>query len=80
MKDHGRSMSNMHVFWGGLKEFADGSLGSRTALFHEPYVQAEGEDSTSGVRTIEKAVLTGMAVSADQAGLQVRFSCSIFLT
>lgn len=25
------------LFWGGVKEFADGSLGSCTALMHQPY-------------------------------------------
>ncbi len=26
------------LLWGGVKEFYDGSLGSRTALMHEPYI------------------------------------------
>ncbi|GAX75631.1 hypothetical protein CEUSTIGMA_g3075.t1 [Chlamydomonas eustigma] len=29
------------LFWGGVKEFADGSLGSCTALMHEPYLGDE---------------------------------------
>ncbi|GIL61849.1 hypothetical protein Vafri_16260, partial [Volvox africanus] len=39
----GRAHPGGRLFWGGLKEFADGSLGSRTALMWEPY-----SDSDSG--------------------------------
>lgn len=45
----------------------DGSLGSRTALFHEPYADAPG---TSGTRTIETPRLRELVVAADKAGLQ----------
>lgn len=51
------------------KEFADGSLGSSTALFREPYL---GESPpTLGVRNIPTEELEGMVAAADLAGLQV---------
>lgn len=34
---HGTRHSSGKLLWGGVKEFADGSLGSRTALMHAPY-------------------------------------------
>ena len=46
---------------------ADGSLGSRTALFHAPYADAA---DTSGTRTIETARLRELVAAADAAGLQ----------
>ena len=56
---------------GGLKGFADGSLGSTTALFFEPYLDAP---STSGIPSDEMfpegAMLEGVR-GADRAGLQV---------
>ncbi|GIM11474.1 hypothetical protein Vretimale_14968 [Volvox reticuliferus] len=39
---HGRAHPGGRLFWGGLKEFADGSLGSRTALMWEPYSDSGG--------------------------------------
>lgn len=65
---HGTSEATGYLFWGGLKEFADGSLGSSTALFHEPYVGSEGQE---GVRNIATAKLQKLVQDADQAGLQV---------
>ncbi|KAL4419238.1 hypothetical protein ABPG77_001176 [Micractinium sp. CCAP 211/92] len=56
------------LFWGGVKEFADGSLGSRTALFHQPYADQPG---SSGTRTIELDTLRQLVADADGAGLQV---------
>jgi predicted amidohydrolase YtcJ len=47
---------------------ADGSLGSRTALFHEPYADQPG---SSGTRTIEAHRLRQLVTAADAAGLQV---------
>ena len=36
----GTSHLSGRLFWGGVKDFVDGSLGSRTALFHDPYAGA----------------------------------------
>jgi predicted amidohydrolase YtcJ len=34
------------LVWGGIKVFADGSLGGHTAAMHEPYADAPGETGT----------------------------------
>ena len=53
---------------GGVKGFVDGSLGSTTALFFEPYL----DDSTSsGLLTTPLDSLAHWIGSADSAGLQV---------
>lgn len=56
------------VRWGGLKGLADGSLGARTALFHEEYADQPG---WSGVRILSVEELTAFTSGADKAGLQV---------
>ncbi len=54
--------------WGGLKGFVDGSLGSTTAWFAEPYAD---EPRTSGL-TITDTIALGISVAeADAAGLHV---------
>lgn len=54
--------------WGGVKGLADGSLGSRTALFWEPYTDAPGQH---GVRVINLEDLRRFVLGADKAGLHV---------
>lgn len=59
----------LHI--GGVKGFADGSLGSTTALFFQPYLDAP---STSGITSAELAHPEQMAKNiegADAAGLQI---------
>jgi len=56
------------VRWGGLKALADGSLGSRTALFHRPYDDAP---NTSGLRVTSLENLREWITQADRNGLQV---------
>lgn len=56
------------LFWGGVKDFADGSLGSRTALFHAPYADAP---AAAGARAIELPRLRQLVAEADAVGLQV---------
>ena len=56
------------VRWGGVKALADGSLGSRTALFKQDYTDAPGQH---GVRTISKEDLQRWLPAADKAGLHV---------
>lgn len=56
---------------GGLKGFADGSLGSTTALFFEPYLD---DPKTSGLPSdelIPESRMLERIVSADSAGLQL---------
>ncbi len=54
--------------WGGLKGFMDGSLGSTTAAFYEPYLDAPG---MRGFLTTDSASRRREILSADSAGLQV---------
>lgn len=52
----------------GVKGFVDGSLGSTTALFEEPYADARG---TSGLFVTPEDSLRAWIGAADSAGLQV---------
>ena len=54
--------------WGGLKGFVDGSLGSTTAWFYEPYDDAP---ETSGLMVTDTAALRARIIAADSAGLHV---------
>ena len=56
------------VRWGGVKGLADGSLGSRTALFYAPYSDAP---NWSGVRILPLDELRDLVDGADRAGLQI---------
>jgi len=53
---------------GGLKLFADGALGPRTAAMIEPY---EGEPDNYGITIVDKEDMTDMARRASVAGLQM---------
>jgi hypothetical protein len=53
---------------GGLKGFADGSLGSHTASMLEPFSDAQGG---TGLVVTSEADLYARAIGADAAGLQV---------
>ena len=56
---------------GGLKGFSDGSLGSTTALFYEPY---RDDPSTSGIAGDEmypEGAMLNRVREADRAGLQI---------
>lgn len=60
-----------HKNWiavGGVKAFLDGSLGSSTALFFEPYKQ---DPSTSGIFVVDPDKLKKQMMEADRAGLQL---------
>jgi predicted amidohydrolase YtcJ len=56
------------LFWGGVKGFVDGSLGSTTAWFYQPYDDAP---DTRGLVVTDTTELWRAIVSADSAGLQV---------
>lgn len=56
------------LWWGGLKAFVDGSLGSTTAWFYEPYAD---EPNTAGFMTTDSAELRGWIEAADAAGLHL---------
>jgi predicted amidohydrolase YtcJ len=51
---------------GGLKLFADGALGSRTAALYDPY---ESEPDNTGLLTLAPDILKELAVQAAQGGL-----------
>jgi predicted amidohydrolase YtcJ len=56
------------LFWGGVKAFVDGSLGSTTAWFYDPYQDAP---ETRGLVVTDTTELWRSIVSADSAGLHV---------
>jgi hypothetical protein len=56
------------VRWGGCKVVYDGSLGSRTALFYEPYLD---DPSTRGIRVTKLDDLRAWMIAADRAGMHV---------
>ncbi|MEO7674100.1 MAG: amidohydrolase family protein [Pyrinomonadaceae bacterium] len=53
---------------GCLKGYSDGSLGSTTAWFFEPY---KDDPKTSGLASDEIPKMPGMIAAADKAGLQI---------
>ena len=53
---------------GALKSFIDGSLGARTAAFHEPYTDAPDE---RGLFVADEADLRRWMIDADRSGLQL---------
>jgi len=56
---------------GGLKGFADGSLGSTTALFFEPYNDAPNTSGIPGEEMFPAGAMLERVRGADRAGLQV---------
>ena len=56
---------------GGLKAFSDGSLGSSTALFFEPYLDEPGTRGLPGPDLFPEGVFLKRALMADRAGLQL---------
>ena len=66
------------LFWGGVKEFADGSLGSCTALMREPYSRGacglaggEAEQGARGVREEEGDDAGGESEARNGYGLRM---------
>jgi len=66
IQEHGRG--DHRLFWGGVKAFVDGSLGSTTAWFYDPYAD---EPETAGLMVSDTAELRNAIVEADAAGMQV---------
>ncbi|KAI5677020.1 hypothetical protein M9H77_07970 [Catharanthus roseus] len=56
------------LYFGGVKAFADGSLGSNSALLHEPYTE---EADNYGLQVANLESLQNMTLLADRSGLQV---------
>jgi len=59
---------NDHLRWGGLKGFVDGSLGSTTAWFYKPYLDAP---HSTGLQVTDTNLLRRWILSADSAGLHI---------
>ncbi|CAD6228131.1 unnamed protein product [Miscanthus lutarioriparius] len=55
-------------FAGGVKAFLDGSLGSSSALFHDPY---EGDPGNYGLQVTDLDSLLNRTLESDKFGLQV---------
>ncbi|KAI4323549.1 hypothetical protein L6164_023146 [Bauhinia variegata] len=66
-KKMGHALSEW-IYLGGVKAFADGSLGSNSALFYEPYFD---EPDNYGLKVIDPEALLNMTLQADSSGLQV---------
>ncbi len=56
---------------GGLKGFADGSLGSTTALFFEPYSDEPGTRGLLGDQMQPEGIMLKRTLAADSASMQV---------
>jgi len=59
----------LHI--GALKGFADGSLGSTTALFFHPYLDAPNTSGLAAADMIPESKMRERIIAADKAGLQV---------
>ena len=62
---------NEHIHVGGLKGFADGSLGSTTALFFQPYLDAPGSSGIPSAELSNPKQMFNNIEHADAAQLQV---------
>ena len=56
---------------GGMKGFADGSLGSTTALFFSPYDDAPSTSGLPSEEMIPESKMLANIIGADSAGLQI---------
>lgn len=56
---------------GGLKGFSDGSLGSTTAFFYEPYKDAPNTSGLAGDEMFPEGAMLTRVREADRAGLQI---------
>lgn len=68
---HGRGDDWLRL--GGLKAFMDGSLGSTTALFFEPYVDSPSTSGLMADDNLPEGKMKQLIQEADKAGLQ----CSV---
>jgi len=59
------------IHLGALKGFADGSLGSTTAMFDQPYSDASSTSGIPNAMMLPEGNMLKMALGADQAGLQL---------
>ncbi len=62
---------NDWIHLGALKGFSDGSLGSTTALFEQPYTDAPETSGLPNEMMLPEGNMLKMALGADKAGLQL---------
>jgi hypothetical protein len=62
---------NDWIHLGALKGFADGSLGSTTALFEQPFTDAPQTSGLPNAMMLPEGNMLKMALGADKAGLQI---------
>ncbi|HET8926022.1 MAG TPA: amidohydrolase [Candidatus Acidoferrum sp.] len=62
---------NDWIHLGALKGFADGSLGSTTALFEQPFTDAPETSGLPNAMMLPEGNMLKMALGADKAGLQI---------
>jgi len=62
---------NDWIHLGALKGFADGSLGSTTALFEQPYSDAPQTSGLPNAMMFPEGNMLKMVLGADKAGLQI---------
>jgi predicted amidohydrolase YtcJ len=62
---------NDWIHLGALKGFADGSLGSTTALFEQPFTDAPQTSGLPNAMMLPDGNMLKMALGADKAGLQI---------
>ncbi|CAN6485967.1 unnamed protein product [Victoria cruziana] len=67
IKDVGRGLGNW-IYLGGLKTFADGSLGSHSALLYEPYLD---EPNNFGLEVTDHNWILNSTIEADKLGFQI---------
>jgi hypothetical protein len=65
------AFGNDWIHLGALKGFADGSLGSTTALFEQPYSDAPETSGLPNAMMLPEGNMLKMALGADKAGLQL---------
>jgi hypothetical protein len=66
VKKNGTGNDMLH--WGGVKGFVDGSLGSTTAWFFKPYLDAP---QTTGLQLTDTVIMRKWLLAADSAGLHI---------
>lgn len=67
LEETGRTLSQW-LYLGGVKAFSDGSLGSNSALFYEPY---EDDPDNYGLQVTDFDWLLDATLASDRSGLQV---------
>ncbi len=65
------AFGNDNLKIGALKGFADGSLGSSTALFFEPYLDAPNTSGLPSDEMLPERAMLDRILGADAAGLQI---------